>query len=106
LKPQPDQPVNIVGAGLAGALLAVMLAKRGFSIRLFERRPDPRRSESERGRSINLALSTRGIHALTAAGLWQQMQNIIIPMQGEIDSMNVSVAAAILIFEAKRQRVF
>lgn len=36
----------------------------------------------------------------------QAKQNIIIPMQGEIDSMNVSVAAAILIFEAKRQRGF
>lgn len=46
-----------------------------------------------------------------ATGLTQEWrdaatQNIIIPMQGEIDSMNVSVAAAILIFEAKRQRGF
>ena len=45
-----------------------MLAKRGFSVRLFERRPDPRRSESERGRSINLALAARGIRALERAG--------------------------------------
>ncbi len=51
-----DQPINIIGAGLAGALLAVMLARRGCgALRLWDRRPDPRRSRNERGRSINLA---------------------------------------------------
>ena len=84
MKPQPDQPVNIVGAGLAGALLAVMLAKRGFSIRLFERRPDPRRSESERGRSINLALAARGIRTLERAGLMDAVRPLLIPMRGRM----------------------
>ena len=49
-----------------------------------------------------------GTEATGLSELWRKKatQNIIIPMQGEIDSMNVSVAAAILIFEAKRQRGF
>jgi kynurenine 3-monooxygenase len=84
VKPQRDQPVNIVGAGLAGALLALVLAKRGFSVRLFERRPDPRQSESERGRSINLALAARGIHALERAGLMDNIRPLLIPMRGRM----------------------
>lgn len=84
MKPHRDQPVNIVGAGLAGTLLAVMLANRGFSIRLFERRPDPRRSESERGRSINLALAARGIRALERAGLMDEVRPLLIPMRGRM----------------------
>jgi len=84
LKPQRDQPVNIVGAGLAGALLAVMLARHGFSVRLFERRPDPRRSESERGRSINLALAARGMGALERAGLLDEVRPLLIPMRGRM----------------------
>jgi kynurenine 3-monooxygenase len=84
VKPQHDQPVNIVGAGLAGTLLAIMLAKRGFAIRLFERRPDPRRSESERGRSINLALAARGIRALDRAGLMDTIRPLLIPMRGRM----------------------
>ena len=84
MKPQRDQPVNLVGAGLAGALLAVMLAKRGFSLRLFERRQDPRRSESEHGRSINLALAARGIRALERAGLMDRVRPLLIPMRGRM----------------------
>ena len=50
--------VAIVGAGLAGCLLAALLAKRGIAVDLYERRPDPRLAGAERGRSINLATST------------------------------------------------
>ena len=84
MTPQPDQPVNIVGAGLGGALLAVVLAKRGFKIRLFERRPDPRVSNAERGRSINLALAARGIRALERAGLMERVRPLLIPMRGRM----------------------
>jgi kynurenine 3-monooxygenase len=84
VKPQRDQAVNIVGAGLAGTLLAIMLARRGFSIRLFERRPDPRRSESEGGRSINLALAARGIRALERGGLMDKVRPLLIPMRGRM----------------------
>jgi kynurenine 3-monooxygenase len=84
VKAQRDQPVNLVGAGMAGTLLAVVLAKRGFSLRIFERRQDPRRSESERGRSINLALAARGIRALERAGLMDRVRPLLIPMRGRM----------------------
>lgn len=54
----------VVGAGLSGSLMAIYLARAGHEVLLYERRPDPRGSSAEGGRSINLALSTRGIHAL------------------------------------------
>ncbi len=84
MKPTSDTPINIVGAGLAGALLAVLLARRGFAVRLFERRPDPRRSVAERGRSINLALAARGIAALEHAGVMDQVRPLLIPMRGRM----------------------
>ncbi len=61
--------ITLVGAGLAGSLLAVYLAKKGFEVNVYERRSDMRKGPVERGRSINLALSTRGIHALKEIGL-------------------------------------
>lgn len=79
-----DQPVNIVGAGLAGALLAVLLARRGFAVSVYERRPDPRLAASERGRSINLALAARGIAALDRAGMMERIRPLLIPMRGRM----------------------
>jgi len=76
--------VNIVGAGLAGALLAVLFARRGFEVTLYERRPDPRLTSAERGRSINLALAARGIHALERAGVMDRIQPLLIPMRGRM----------------------
>ena len=76
--------ISLVGAGLNGPLLAILLRQRGFEVELFERRPDMRRVRLSAGRSINLALSTRGIHALQQAGLWERMRNIIIPMKGRM----------------------
>src|SRR5579862_3477326 len=76
--------ITLIGAGLNGPLLALGLVKRGFQVEIFERRPDMRRVKISAGRSINLALSTRGIFALTQAGLWQGMQSIIIPMKGRM----------------------
>src|SRR5262245_34460542 len=84
MTPNANDPVNLVGAGLAGALLAVLLARRGFAIRLFERRPDPRQKEQERGRSINLALAARGIRALERAGLMDRVRPLLIPMRGRM----------------------
>lgn len=78
------QPVNIIGAGLAGALLAVLLAKRGFKVQVFEKRSDPRSSNAERGRSINLALAARGIRALERAGLMDRVRPLLIPMRGRM----------------------
>jgi kynurenine 3-monooxygenase len=76
--------ITLVGAGLTGPLLAVSLAQRGFLVQIFERRPDMRLTRASAGRSINLAVSTRGIHALREAGLWDQMSRIIIPMKGRM----------------------
>lgn len=76
--------VTITGAGLAGSLLAVYLAKRGFAVDVYERRPDMRIHDTGGGRSINLALSTRGIHALKEVGLYDEIKKIAIPMYGRM----------------------
>ena len=78
------RPVNIVGAGLAGALLAVLLARRDFKVILFDRRPDPRKADAEGGRSINLALAARGIRALERAGVMDSIRPLLIPMRGRM----------------------
>jgi kynurenine 3-monooxygenase len=78
------ETISLIGAGLNGPLLALGLVKRGFHVEIYERRPDMRRVRMSAGRSINLALSTRGIHALTEAGLWSEMRQIIIPMKGRM----------------------
>lgn len=78
------ETITLIGAGLNGPLLATGLVKRGFKVQIYERRPDMRRVRVSAGRSINLALSTRGIHALTQAGLWDAMRKIIIPMKGRM----------------------
>src|ERR1700735_3309105 len=74
----------IAGGGLAGALLAVMLARRGITVNLFERRPDPREHAADSGRSINLALAARGIQALEHAGLMEQIRPVMLPMRGRM----------------------
>jgi kynurenine 3-monooxygenase len=79
----PDK-ITLIGAGLNGPLLATLLAQRGFAVEIYERRPDMRRVRMSAGRSINLALSTRGIHALQQAGLWERMRSIVIPMKGRM----------------------
>lgn len=76
--------ITLIGAGLNGPLLAILLRQRGFAVDLYERRPDIRRVRLSAGRSINLALSTRGIYGLQLAGLWDQMRDIIIPMRGRM----------------------
>jgi kynurenine 3-monooxygenase len=78
------ETVSLIGAGLNGPLLALGLVKRGFRVDIYERRPDMRHVRTSAGRSINLALSTRGIHALAQAGLWDEMRKIIIPMKGRM----------------------
>jgi kynurenine 3-monooxygenase len=84
VKEAADRSINIVGAGLAGALLALLLARRGFKVTLFERRPDPRDAEAEGGRSINLALAARGIRGLERAGVMESIRPLLIPMRGRM----------------------
>jgi kynurenine 3-monooxygenase len=76
--------ITIVGSGLAGALLACYLGKTGRRVDLYEKRPDPRSAHAEHGRSINLALSTRGLHALMEVGLAGAVKEQAIPMRGRI----------------------
>jgi kynurenine 3-monooxygenase len=76
--------IAIVGAGLVGSLLAIYLIKRGYKVSVFERRSDMRAGKGDVGRSINLALSTRGIRALEEVGLADQLKKVAIPMHGRM----------------------
>ena len=77
-------PLQIVGAGPAGSLLALLLAQRGCRVRLFEKRPEPRAYATDGSRSINLALAARGLKALEAAGLGASVRPLMMPMPGRI----------------------
>lgn len=95
-QPQPDPAVaraatpasqaslTLSGAGLAGALLATLLAQRGRRVTVFERRPDPRIVGYAGGRSINLALAERGRHALAQAGLNERVMRHAVMMRGRM----------------------
>lgn len=74
--------VSILGAGLVGSLLAVILRKRGYAVKIYERRPDMRKATIAAGRSINLAVSVRGWNALEMAGIKNDIEPIAIPMYG------------------------
>lgn len=76
--------IGIIGAGLVGALLSIYLAKRGYKVSIFEKRNDVRETDTDEGRSINLALSTRGIRALDEVGLASRVSNFAIPMHGRM----------------------
>jgi kynurenine 3-monooxygenase len=82
--PTKTPTVTLIGAGLAGSLLAIYLARRGFNVQIFERRPDMRVAKAQAGRSINLALSVRGIAALQHVGLAEQVLSQSIAMKGRI----------------------
>jgi kynurenine 3-monooxygenase len=74
----------LIGSGLAGGLLAAYLGRRGYDVDLYERRGDPREGNLVGGRSINLALSTRGIHALEQIGIADEVLKHSIPMPGRM----------------------
>jgi len=74
----------LIGSGLAGGLLAAYLGRQGHEVELYERRSDPREGNIIGGRSINLALSTRGIHALEQIGIATEVLKNAIPMYGRM----------------------
>lgn len=76
--------IAICGAGLVGSLLSIYLTKRGYKISVFERRGDMRKSDYVGGRSINLALSNRGIRALEEVDLAEEIKKVAIPMHGRV----------------------
>ncbi|MFY9242770.1 MAG: NAD(P)/FAD-dependent oxidoreductase [Polaribacter sp.] len=76
--------VLIIGVGLCGSLLALRLAQRGFKVEVYESRPDLRKVDISAGRSINLALSDRGLKALRLCGMEEKAREICIPMYGRL----------------------
>ena len=78
------QAITLIGGGLVGALLAQLLARRGFQVEVFEKRPDPRRVGFTGGRSINLALAERGLQALRTAGLADDVLQRAVMMRGRM----------------------
>ncbi len=82
--PIENKQIAIVGAGLVGSLLSIYLIKRGYQVTVFEKRPNMREHVLDGGRSINLALSNRGIKALEHVGLAEPMRKVAIPMHGRM----------------------
>ncbi len=80
----PGDRFVVVGAGLAGSLMAALLGRAGHRVLLLERRPDPRRGPAEAGRSINLAISARGLHALEQVGLKDEILRAATPLYGRM----------------------
>lgn len=79
-----NAPVIIVGAGLAGSLMAIYLAQKGLTVEVYESRPDMRKTDISAGRSINLALSNRGSWALQEAGVLDQILAAGVKMPGRM----------------------
>ncbi|ALJ06229.1 kynurenine 3-monooxygenase [Pseudalgibacter alginicilyticus] len=79
-----QQNILIIGAGLCGALLALRLGQRGYNITLIEMRPDLRKVDISEGRSINLAISDRGIKAMKLVGIQNKVKSLCIPMLGRM----------------------
>jgi kynurenine 3-monooxygenase len=76
------ESVHIFGAGLCGSLLSALLAGRGYNVTVYERQKDSRKADTPAGRSINLAMSARGIHALKHAGIFSRVEPMLVPMRG------------------------
>lgn len=79
-----QQNIHIIGAGLAGALLAILLVQKGHRVKVLEKRADPRKSGMEGGRSINLALAYRGLYVLQQAGLDDEIMPQVVMMRGRM----------------------
>jgi kynurenine 3-monooxygenase len=83
-QPAPRETVTIVGAGPTGCLLAIFLQRRGCHVTLYESRADPAGEAGKSGRSINLALADRGIHALKVAALYDDVAGALVAMRGRM----------------------
>ena len=79
-----NSSIHIIGAGLVGSLLAIFLARQGHRVHLLEKATDPRNAEYSGGRSINLALSERGMHALRQVDLLDAVLAKAVPMRGRM----------------------
>jgi kynurenine 3-monooxygenase len=97
---------TLIGAGPVGALMSLLLERRGHAVRLIERRADPRRLLPERGRSINLALAARGLVALEAAGLSERIAPELMPMPGRMLHESDGTLRRLRYGEAERDIIF
>jgi kynurenine 3-monooxygenase len=79
-----SKTIHIVGSGLVGTLAAIIMARKGYSVELYERRADMRKGMADAGRSINLAVTARGFKALERVGLREHVLSIAIPMKGRM----------------------
>ena len=77
-----SKDITIIGAGLAGSLLSIYLAKKGYHVDVYERRPDMRVEAISAGRSINLALSVRGLRALKEVDMDQKILENYLEQMG------------------------
>ena len=78
--PDPVETFTVAGAGPVGALLSLILARRGYRVELFEARPDSRINNIYQGKSINIALSDRGWRSMEAIGIDADIRAEAIPM--------------------------
>lgn len=76
--------IAVVGAGLVGSLWATLLRREGYEVDVFERRADPRRAGADAGRSINLVMTSRGLHGLDSAGLLGRGIELAVPVYGRM----------------------
>jgi kynurenine 3-monooxygenase len=76
--------ITIIGAGLVGSLLSIYLAKRGYLVSVYEKRPDLRKNRISAGKSINLALSDRGWRGLEGVGIADEIRKVALPMKGRM----------------------
>jgi len=91
VKSRGNEKITVVGGGLSGPVMAMYLAKKGIRVDIYERRPDMRKENISAGRSINLAISKRGIAALKEIGVFHKISSQIIPMYGrKIHNINGS----------------
>jgi kynurenine 3-monooxygenase len=81
---ESKKSISIMGAGLVGSLMACYMQKRGLKVNVYESRGDMRKQGYVGGRSINLALSTRGWTALEKIGIDEDIKKIAIPMFGRV----------------------
>ena len=84
MKSRGNEKITVVGGGLSGPVMAMYLAKKGIRVDIYERRPDIRKENLSAGRSINLAISKRGIAALEEIGVFHKISSKLIPMYGRI----------------------
>jgi kynurenine 3-monooxygenase len=100
-----EKKVTVIGAGLVGSLLSIYLAKRGYKVNIYERRPDMRKVSISAGKSINLALSDRGWRGLEGVGISEEIRKIAIPMYGRFIHHKDS-STAFLPYGKKEQAIY